>query len=59
MEYYIIMAVAIIFLCLTASCISNKVGVPTLLLFIGLGMLFGSEGIVGIRFEDYQFATYC
>lgn len=58
MEYYIIMAAAIIFLCLTASCISNKVGVPTLLLFIGLGMLFGSEGIVGIKFEDYQFANY-
>ncbi|MBE6024355.1 MAG: potassium/proton antiporter [Cellulosilyticum sp.] len=58
MTYYIIMAAMIIFLCLTASSISNKMGIPTLILFIGLGMLFGSEGIVGIQFENYDFANY-
>lgn len=58
MEIYIIMAAMIIFLCLVASSISNKIGVPTLILFIILGMLFGSEGIVGIQFEDYNFANY-
>ena len=56
MEYYLIMAAIIIFLCLTASSVSNKMGIPTLILFIGLGMLFGSEGIGGIQFEDYNFA---
>ena len=58
MEYYLIMAAIIIFLCLTASSVSNKMGIPTLILFIGLGMLFGSEGIGGIQFEDYNFANY-
>ena len=30
------------------SKISTKLGIPTLLFFIGLGMLFGSEGIFKI-----------
>ena len=58
MEYYIILAAMVIFLCLTASSVSNKLGIPTLIFFIILGMVFGSEGIVGIWFEDYNFANY-
>lgn len=36
--------------------ISDKVGVPALLAFIVLGMLFGTDGIFKIPFEDYAFA---
>lgn len=36
--------------------ISDKVGVPALLAFILLGMLFGTDGILKIPFDDYAFA---
>lgn len=41
---------------LIASIIANKtsytLGIPTLILFLGVGMLAGSEGIGGIHFDD-------
>lgn len=33
----------------------ERFGVPVVFLFLGLGMLAGSEGIGGIAFEDYRF----
>lgn len=36
---------------------SSKIGMPTLLSFIVLGLLFGSEGIVKIDFDNYEFAS--
>lgn len=47
---------AIIFMCITGSRISGKIGVPTLFAFIVLGMAFGSDGIVKIPFDDYAVA---
>lgn len=38
------------------SKISARYGVPMLVLFLGLGMLAGSEGFGGIEFEDYEMA---
>jgi len=37
-----------------ASKLANRLGVPALLLFIGLGMLAGSDGLGGIEFEDVE-----
>ncbi|TXD46430.1 potassium/proton antiporter [Polaribacter sp. IC073] len=37
---------------------SYKFGVPTLLLFLGIGMLAGSDGIGGIRFNDPKLAQF-
>lgn len=34
----------------------DRLGVPVVLLFLVLGMLGGSEGIGGVRFEDYELA---
>lgn len=53
----LIIAAVVIFLCLAASRISNKIGIPTLILFIGLGMFFGYEGPIGIQFENYELAN--
>jgi cell volume regulation protein A len=36
--------------------ISNNLGVPVLLLFLGVGMLAGSQGPGGIAFDDYGLA---
>ncbi|MBA2114231.1 potassium/proton antiporter [Bremerella alba] len=38
------------------SKISARYGVPMLVLFLGLGMLAGSEGFGGIEFDDYELA---
>lgn len=37
---------------------SYRFGVPTLILFLLIGMLAGSEGIVGIEFNDLQIAQF-
>tara|TARA_R110001592_G_scaffold47167_4_gene149664 strand:- start:2841 stop:4310 length:1470 start_codon:yes stop_codon:yes gene_type:complete len=37
---------------------SYKFGVPTLLLFLGIGMLAGSDGIGGIHFDDPKLAQF-
>lgn len=44
----------ILLVCITSSKILYKFGVPILLIFIVLGMLFGSDGIVGIYFDNYE-----
>lgn len=37
---------------------SFRFGVPILVLFLGVGMLAGSEGIGGIRFSDFRIAQF-
>ncbi|HVL40354.1 MAG TPA: potassium/proton antiporter [Fimbriimonadaceae bacterium] len=50
----IVLGIAGIFLllCVIASKASTKLGVPALVLFLGVGMLAGSDGIGGIQFSD-------
>lgn len=50
----------VIFACVFLNKISAKLGIPMLLAFIFLGMLFGSDGIFRIPFTDYSFVeTVC
>ena len=43
----------ILVLCIIADKFSGKFGMPALILFIGIGMLFGSDGIVKIPFDNF------
>lgn len=44
----------VIFSCIAANRLSQKSGLPALLLFMIIGMLFGSDGFVKIDFQDYE-----
>ncbi len=46
----------ILVVCIIANKFASKSGVPVLLLFILLGMLAGSEGLLKINFDDYRLA---
>ena len=52
----IILVAFIIFLCILADRFSDKFGMPALILFMFIGMLFGSDGILKIPFNDYKLA---
>ncbi|WMJ82087.1 potassium/proton antiporter [Clostridium sp. MB40-C1] len=56
MAIYLLITAIIIVICVMFNKISSKLGVPTLLAFIVLGMIFGSDGLFKISFENYQFA---
>ena len=55
-ELMIISGIVLI-ICITSSKVLYKFGVPMLLIFMVLGMLFGSDGPVGIYFDDYELTS--
>ena len=46
MNTYLLITSIVIFLCILLNRVSNRIGIPALLAFIVLGMLFGSDGIM-------------
>ena len=50
------MSAIVIFACVLCNKVSSRLGVPTLLAFILLGMFFGSDGVVKIPFDNYALA---
>lgn len=54
MTWAILLMVVIAFLCILANRLSAKVGMPALLMFMALGMLFGSDGLFKISFDNYE-----
>lgn len=53
MSIFILTVAAIVLVCLLLTKVSGKAGVPTLALFIVLGMAFGSDGLLKIHFDDF------
>ncbi|MCF6159383.1 MAG: potassium/proton antiporter [wastewater metagenome] len=55
-EGILLLVAVLIFVSVISSKLSDKFGVPILLLFLTIGMLAGSEGIGGIYFDDARLA---
>ena len=54
MEFVMLFFSAIIIVCIVGNKLSTKIGVPSLLIFLALGMICGSDGILKIPFDNYQ-----
>ena len=54
MELMLLLCAGVILSCMAANRFSNKFGMPALLLFMALGMLFGSDGLLRISFDNYK-----
>jgi cell volume regulation protein A len=50
----ILVAGALLFAALAASLLAGRIRVPGLVLFLGLGMAIGSDGLDWIEFDDYE-----
>lgn len=58
MVNFIFIGALIILLCILCNNFSSKHGIPSLLLFIGLGLFFGSDGAIKIQFSNYSIAEF-
>lgn len=56
-EMVLLIASVILFLSIFAGKAGYRIGLPSLLLFLGLGMAFGSDGL-GIQFNDPHIAQF-
>jgi cell volume regulation protein A len=57
-ENILLIGSILLFVSIVVGKTSYKFGVPTLLLFLGIGMLAGSEGLGGIHFEEPKIAQF-
>ena len=53
MTLFLLLIAVVVIVCILATRLSSKFGVPTLLIFILLGMVFGSDGLFKISFDDF------
>ncbi len=54
MTEFLLLASAIIIACVVSNRLTHKLGLPTLLAFILLGMFLGSDGVAKIHFDNYH-----
>ncbi len=57
-EYFIFLIGLLFILGVLTTKFSSRIGVPVLILYIGLGMLVGSDGLNFIYFSDYSLAQH-
>ena len=56
MPVYLLIAAIIIIACVVLNKVTSRLGIPTLLAFILLGMSMGSDGIFKIPFDNFYIA---
>ena len=56
MYVYLLLTAFIIIACVIFNKVSNRLGIPMLLVFIVFGMFFGTDGVIKVPFENYTFA---
>lgn len=57
MSAIILFCSIVIFSCIITNKFSNKLGMPALVFFMFLGILFGSDGILKLSFDDYELTS--
>ena len=57
MDQILLVISIIIFSCIIFQRFTSRFSIPSLFIFILLGMLFGSDGLFKIPFDDYDFAN--
>ena len=55
---YMLTAAILLLISIFSSKLSLRYGIPALLIFLGIGMIVGSDGLNIVYFEDYQLAQY-
>lgn len=55
---YLLTSAALLLISIFSSKLANRYGIPALLIFLGVGMIFGSDGLNWVYFDDYQLAQY-
>ena len=56
MTWFLLLCTLVIFAGVMMTKLSDRVGVPVLFAFMMMGMMFGTDGLLHIPFEDYRFA---
>lgn len=56
MTFGYLLIAAILFSCILADRFSGKFGMPALILFMAVGMIFGCDGLFKIQFDNYAVA---
>lgn len=54
MTVFLLLTAIVILLCIIANRFANRIGMPVLICFIGLGMFFGVDGPLGISYDDFE-----
>ena len=54
MNHLLLLAAIVLILCILMNRIAAKLPIPSLLMFIALGMCFGENGFLRIPFNDYE-----
>lgn len=55
---YMLTAAILLLISIFSSKLSLRYGIPALLIFLGIGMIVGSDGLGIVYFSDYQLAQY-